>query len=717
MTERKVIRVGGMSCVRCSAAVEYALNGVDGVESCAVSYATGRAEVVYDPAKTAKGSLEKAIKGAGYSVVEDPAVFRARERRTLLTLFVMSAIFAAPFAVMMILMFAAPDSPVTAAMHHNGLWQLICATPVQFIVGYRFYKSAFLSLKNKSPGMDLLVALGTTAAYAYSLYNFIVGENTFYFESSVFVIALVLLGKLFEARARIKTSEAIELLVQLSPKIAIVLRDGVETEIECSMIAKGDVVVVRPGDHVPVDGVVVFGATSVDESMLTGESVPVAKEAGDRAFGGTVNGNGLIHVRAENVGDETVIAGIIRMVEEAQSSKAHIQNLADRVAAIFVPTVAGIAVLTFVLTLLITRDAARSVSGAVAVLVIACPCSLGLATPTALMVGVGRGAGMGVLIKNADALERACTVKAVILDKTGTITVGKPAVTDVATDGVTREEMLSLAAAAEADSTHPLAHAIISSCGGDIPARDGFENVVGYGVSCIVDGHKVAVGRKNWDYDPASAPESVISRALEFESAGQSVIYVSVDGALVGAAAVSDPVREHSAAAIAKLHDMGIRCAMVTGDNRATAERVGDAVGVDEVTAEVMPDGKVREVERLRGEYGVVAVTGDGINDAPALAAADVSFAVGGGTDIAAEAGDVVLVGGNISLIPRAIKLSKATMRKIKQNLFWAFFYNIIGIPLAAFGLLSPIIAGAAMAFSSVSVVTNSLLLKKSKLK
>ena len=706
-----------MSCVRCSAAVEHALKGVDGVESCSVSYASGRAEVIFDPVKTGKGAFEKAVKGAGYSVIEDPAVYRARERRYLTALFVMSAILALPFAVMMVLMFVAPHAHLTHLLHYNGLWQLICAAPVQFIVGFRFYKSAFLSIKNKSPGMDLLVATGTSAAFAYSVYNLFSGGDTFYFESSVFVITLVLLGKLFESRAKQKTSEAIELLAQLAPKTAIVLKDGSEVEIECSKIMKGDVVVVRPGEHVPVDGTVVFGESSVDESMLTGESMPVAKSKGDKVYGGTVNGNGLVHVRAENVGDETVIAGIIRMVEEAQSSKAHIQGVADRVAAIFVPSVAAIALITFGLTLIITKDLPRSVTSAVSVLVIACPCSLGLATPTALMVGVGRGAGMGILIRNADALERACGIKAVILDKTGTITEGKPSVVDIAVDGIERDRALELAAACEVNSTHPLARAVLSAYKGEIPRADDFENVIGCGVSCVVDSLKITVGRNNWGYDPASAPSGIISAADEFESAGNTVLYLGVNDRLCAAIAVTDPIRSNSAEAVTELSQMGIRTAMVTGDNHSIAQAVGENVGVDEIVSEVLPDGKVREVERLRGEYGFVAVSGDGINDAPALAAADVSFAVGGGTDIAAEAGDIVLVGGNISLIPRAIKLSKATMRKIKQNLFWAFIYNIIGIPLAAIGLLSPIIAGAAMAFSSVSVVTNSLLLKKSKLK
>jgi len=716
MIEKRTIRVGGMSCVRCSAAVEHALKNVPGVETADVSYASGRASVVFDPAVVPKGSMEKAIKGAGYSVVEDPAVFARREQKKMITLFAISALFALPFLVMMILM-PFEDLPLRNALHHNGWWQLACATPVQFIVGFKFYKTAFLSMKNRSPGMDLLVALGTTAAYGYSLYLLIAGGHEFYFEGAVFVITLVLLGKILELRAKTKTSEAIEKLMQLSPKTARVIRGGSEVEIPCDEIQKDEIVIVRSGENIPVDGTVVSGSSSVDESMLTGESMPVEKKENDTVFGGTVNGNGSLHVRADRIGEESVLAGIIRMVEDAQSSKAHIQGVADKAASIFVPAVLGIAVITFTLTLLITKDTSRAVSSAVSVLVIACPCSLGLATPTALMVGVGRGAGMGILIKNADALERACTVKAIVLDKTGTITVGKPTLNELIPIDGEYEDALMLAASAERESSHPLAAAITSAYkGSPAPASD-YDSVTGCGVKATVNGRSVMIGKRSWALGNAILPDSVKKRAEELENAGQTVLFMSADGKPAAVISVSDVIRPASKDAVGELRRLGIRTAMVTGDNRHTAETVGGEVGVDEVEAEVMPEGKVACVERLRREYGVTAVTGDGINDAPALAAADVSFAIGGGTDVAAEAGDVLLVGGNIALIPQAVKLSKATMRKIKQNLFWAFFYNSVGIPLAAFGLLTPVIAGAAMAFSSVSVVTNSLLLKKSKLK
>ena len=702
--------------MRCSAAVEHALKQVKGVESADVSYASGRAEVVYVPGEVAKGALEKAVKGAGYTVIEDPAEFAKREQKKMVTLFIISAVFCLPFLFMMILM-PFGDLPLRNALHHNGWWQLVCATPVQFIVGFKFYKTAFLSMKNRSPGMDLLVALGTTAAYGYSLYLLIAGKDEFYFEGAVFVITLVLLGKILELRAKTKTSEAIEKLTRLSPKTARVIRDGEEIEIPCEMIQKGETVVVRPGESVPVDGTVVSGRSSIDESMLTGESIPVEKFEGETVYGGTINGNGSLHVRADRIGSETVLAGIIRMVEEAQSSKAHIQNVADKAASIFVPAVLAVSVVTFVLTLVITKETSRAVSSAVSVLVIACPCSLGLATPTALMVGVGRGAGMGILIKNADALEHACKIRAIVLDKTGTITYGRPALNELIPVGITKDEALRFAAAVERDSSHPLANAITSAYDGALPEATDFESVTGQGVTATVEGKKVMIGRSAWSLRGGSLTEDIASRAEELENAGQTVLYMSVDGSPAAVVAVADTIRPDSKNAVSDLKELGIHTAMVTGDNRHTARSVGDAVGIDETVAEVMPDGKVAEVERLRREYGVVAVSGDGINDAPALAAADVSFAVGGGTDIAAEAGDIILVGGNIALIPQAVRLSRATMRKIKQNLFWAFFYNSVGIPLAAFGLLTPVIAGAAMAFSSVSVVTNSLLLKKSKLK
>ena len=714
MLEKTIIRVGGMSCVRCSAAVEHALKSLDGVNSVSVSYASGRAEVEYDTEKVNTRKMGKAIKSAGYEVIADPSEFRRKEQKILLVSFIISAIFAMPFLFMMIMMFAAPNSEITHFMHHAGWLQFALSLPVQFLVGFRFYKGAILSVIHKSPGMDLLVATGTSAAWGYSLYNLIAGAGDLYFESSVVIITLILFGKMLEARAKNRTSAAVSKLMDLTPKKAMALRDGKYVEVAVSEIVSGDTVMIRPGESVPVDGEVISGSSSVDESMLTGESMPVGKTEGSKVYGGTVNGKGALTVRAEGVGDSTLLAGIIRMVESAQSSKAHIQNIADKVASIFVPTVMSIAAISLVVSLLCKVSVADSVSRAVAVLVIACPCSLGLATPTALMVGIGRGAGMGILIKNADALEHACKIRAAVLDKTGTITEGKPAVTDFIACSETDENTLKrYAAAAEQGSEHPLASAIVAAYEGDLPDAEDFESVTGHGIVARVEGKKIKIGKPSW-FD--SVDEKIKNDAERLEALGRTVLLMSVDGEVSAIIAVADPIRESSKAAIAELRALGIRTVMVTGDNRATAEAVAREVGIDEAVAEALPEDKVKEVERLKGEYGVTAVTGDGINDAPALASADVSFAVGSGTDIAMETGDIVLMGKGITLLPASVKLSKATMRKIKQNLFWAFFYNSIGIPLAALGFLSPIIAGAAMAFSSVSVVTNSLLLKRTKL-
>ena len=592
-------------------------------------------------------------------------------------------------------------------------FQLILATPVQFIIGWRFYKGAFLSLKNRSPSMDVLVALGTTAAYGYSLYNVLTDGGHLYFEGAAVIITLVLLGKLLETRARSKTSAAIELLMHLQPPTATVIRDGAELVIPASEIAEGDILLIHPGESLSADGEVLSGRSTVDESMLTGESMPVGKEPGAKVFGGTVNGAGALTVRAENVGSQTVLSGIIRLVEQAQSSKARIQKIADKVSAVFVPAVVAVALLTLLLTLAILRQPEEAVSRAVAVLVIACPCSLGLATPTALMVGTGRAASMGILIKSADALETACKIQLMILDKTGTITEGRPAVTDLEVLALSRDELLRLAASAEQSSEHPVAKAVRESWTGETAPAEDFASLTGRGISAKVEGRDVLVGNRllmeennvDFPFDPS-----------DWENEGKTVLLMAVDGKAAAAIAVADPVRETSPAAIADLHALGVRVQMVTGDNPRTAAAIARQVNIDQVTAGVLPDGKVQAVQDGKAAGLVVAMAGDGINDAPALAAADVGFAMGSGTDIAMESGDVVLVGANIAALASAVRLSRATMRKIRQNLFWAFFYNCIGIPIAALGLLSPVVAGAAMAFSSVSVVTNSMLLKRSKI-
>ncbi len=706
----KTIKVGGMSCVRCSAAVEHALNAQEGVISCSVSYANGRADVSFDDEKTNIKALEKAIKKAGYEVLTDIRTARKREFKASVTAFCFSLLFSLPFFVMMGFMLFGRH----IAFMHNGLQQLLFATPVQFIAGWRFYRGAFNSIKNKSPSMDLLVALGTTASFAYSVYSLIIGGSVFYFESSAMIITLVLLGKMLESRAKAKTGAAIEKLMDLAPKNATVLRNGREEIIPASQIEIGDIILVRPGEALPADGVITEGEAHIDESMLTGESMPVGKSSGDKVFGGTVNGKSSFCFRAEGIGGDTVLSSIIRMVENAQSSKAQIQNTADKVSAIFVPTVTVISVITFIVTYFVTKSASNALDSAVAVLVIACPCSLGLATPTALMVGIGRGASMGILIKNADSLEHACKIKAIVLDKTGTVTEGRPRVTSVITLDETVDDALKLVAAAESRSEHPIGEAIVKIYEGSLPEVTFFESVVGNGVRATVEDREILVGKPEWI--ERECKTTLPSQVAALQNGGNTVTVAAINQKAALAVAVSDPVRADSPKAVARLKAQGIKTFLVTGDNDAAAKTAAEIAGIDEYVANVLPEGKVNEIEKLKSQYGVTAMVGDGINDAPALTAADVGFAVGSGTDIAMESGDIVLASGGISAVADAYMLSRATMRKIKQNLFWAFFYNTVGIPLAAFGLLNPIIAGAAMAFSSVSVVTNSLLLKRVKL-
>ncbi len=711
-TQRITVLVGGMSCVRCAAAVENALKSVDGIEAVTVSYAAGKADIVCDSALPLK-KIHNTIKQAGYTVVEDKETFRRKELRQNVWLFVFSAVLSLPFALMMVTMFAAPHTRLNHILH-NGWLQFALATPVQFIAGWRFYKAAFSSLKNRSPGMDLLVATGTTAAWGYSTYVLLTSGGHVYFEGAAMVITLVLLGRVLETRAHAKTSEAIALLLQLQPHSATVWRDAQWQTVSIDAVVQGDRLLIKAGETVPADGVVILGDSHVNESMLTGESMPIAKTVGDSVTGGTVNGEGVLEMQAAAVGEATVLAGIIRMVETAQSSKAPVQRLADKIAAFFVPAVAAIALVTFVGWLIAGAGVENALQNAVSVLVIACPCSLGLATPTALMVGMGRGARMGILLKSAEILENACRLKTVLLDKTGTVTEGKPKVTDVKpVADISDAVLLGLAAAVETYAEHPLAHAICESYTAPLPQAEKVETVVGNGVSGVLNGRTVRVGKASFVSD---IPFTHTDWAEDRRREGKTVVFVSADGVQMGMLAIADSIHPDSAAAIADLKVLGIQVVMLTGDREETAGAVAEAAGIHTVIAQVLPDQKVAAVMQYREKGQAVGMVGDGINDAPALAAATVGFAMGNGTAVAMETGDVVLVGGSLAALPRAIRLSKATMRKIKQNLFWAFFYNVIGIPLAAFGCLTPVIAGAAMAMSSVTVVTNSLLLKKSKL-
>ncbi|WP_456243147.1 copper-translocating P-type ATPase [Schnuerera ultunensis] len=601
----------------------------------------------------------------------------------------------------------------------NGYFQLLLATPVQFIIGYRFYKGAFNSLRGGGANMDVLVAMGTSAAYFYSLYNVIVGVHEYYFEASAVIITLILLGKTFEAVAKGKTSEAIKKLMGLQPKTARVIKDGIEKDIPIEKVNIGDIIVVRPGERIPVDGIIIEGHSSIDESMITGESIPVDKVIGDQVIGATINKFGSFKFEAKKIGKDTVLSQIIKLVEDAQGSKAPVQRLADKISGIFVPIVVAIAAITFLGFYLIQGNFNTGLINAVAVLVIACPCALGLATPTAIMVGTGKGAENGILIKSGEHLERTHKMETIVFDKTGTITKGEPEVTDIVTyNSMDRDELLRIAATVEKSSEHPLGQAIVKKGEEElleIIQPETFMAIPGKGLKAILEGKEIYIGNRKLMIESGMDIEGVEGELSRLEEEGKTAMIVGIDGNISGIIAVADQIKENSKKAIEELKNMGLEVYMITGDNERTAKAIAKRVGIDNVLAEVLPENKAEVVEDIRGKGKHVGMVGDGINDAPALAAADVGFAIGTGTDVAMEAADITLMRGDLMGIVTAIRLSHRTMRTIKQNLFWAFFYNSIGIPFAALGFLNPMIAGAAMAFSSVSVVTNSLRLRNFK--
>lgn len=720
------LRLKGMTCAACAARLEKALNRLDGVVKAAVNFAMGNATVEYNASQVTVRDMIKAVQRAGYDAEEktreDEDIEkkeRERELRQLRGLFIMSAILSFPLVAAMV--FHLIGSPIEIL--HNPWVQMSLATPVQFVVGYRFYKGAYHALKGGGANMDVLVSIGTTAAYLYSVYNgFFAGDAmNLYFEASAVVITLIMLGKYLEAVAKGKTSEAIKKLMGLRAKTARVVRDGREEDIPVEDVVIGDIVVVRPGEKVPVDGEIIEGRSAVDESMLTGESIPVEKNPGDTVIGATINKTGSFKFRATKVGRDTVLSQIVRMVEEAQGSKAPVQKLADKISGVFVPVVMVIALISLLLWWLVAKDLNAGIINAVAVLVIACPCALGLATPTSVMVGTGKGAENGILIKGGEYLQRAHEIDALILDKTGTITKGKPELTDVISTGsLSEEEVLRFAAITERGSEHPLGEAIVKGArerGIELSEASEFEAVPGHGVAAVIEGKRILLGnRRLMQREGVSLgdAEQVLSR---LETEGKTAMLMAVEGSLAGVLAVADTLKENSKKAVEELKSMGIDIYMITGDNKTTAEAIARQVGIDNVLAEVLPEHKAEEVMKLIKSGKVTGMVGDGINDAPALAAADVGFAIGTGTDVAMEAADITLMGGDLMGIVLAVRLSRATMRNIKQNLFWAFAYNSVGIPFAALGFLSPVIAGAAMAFSSVSVVSNALRLKRVKLR
>jgi len=720
-----ILEITGMNCAACAGSIERVLGNTPGVVSGQVNPASSKARVEYVPNLIDIPAIIARIANAGFGANEartlDAAALAARDAqndaqwRHERALFIIAAILTAPLLAQMLTMFDVGD-PGHALRGAHDEWlprwvQLALATPVQFWLGARFYRGGWTSLRAGSANMDVLVALGTSMAWAFSavVTVFNLTDQHVYFEASAAIVTLILLGRLLEARAKRKTSSAIRALLDLSPKTAKVERDGRLIEVDAASLRVGEIVVIAAGDSVPVDGVVVSGASSVDEAMLSGEAMPLDKAPGDKVFAATLNHTGMLRARATGVGADTVLAQIVRMVDQAQGSKAAVQALADRISAIFVPAVVLIATLTFALTWLITGVFASALVHAVAVLVIACPCALGLATPTAIMVGTGLGARHGILIRNAEVLERARALDTLVVDKTGTLTEGKPVVTGVHPAADTSErELLYLAATLETGSRHPLARAIVERAEAEsmTPGQvEAFETLPGNGLQGRVDGRHLRLGKPGWM--GGDTPE--ISR---LQAEGNTVIVLAADERIIGHLAIADRLRATSRAAIARLKANGIKPVMLTGDNHHTARAIAGEVGIDDFIAEVLPQDKAEHLQRLQREHGAhVGMVGDGINDAPALAAADVGFAIGGGADIAVDSADIVLMRGDLMGVATAIDLSSATVRKIRQNLFFAFFYNILGIPLAALGLLNPVIAGAAMAMSSVCVLGNSLLL------
>jgi Cu+-exporting ATPase len=716
-----------MTCAACAARIEKSLNRVPGVRA-AVNFATETANVGYDPAVASPEQMIAAVARAGYgaSVHRDPEEDRRRDQArraveyaALKREFVLAALLTAPLLAQMVPMLA--SGSLFASAHADllpRLAQLLLATPVQFWIGRRFYIGAWHAVRGGGANMDVLVVLGTTMAFAFSAVVTLLGldEQHVYFEAGAAVITLVLLGKVLEARAKAGTSAALEGLLRLQPPMAHLLRGGQTIDVPLAHVVIGDRFVVRAGESLPVDGVVVEGTSSVDESMLTGESRAIAKKAGDIVYAGTLNQDGLITCAATGVGSATLLAGIVRLVAQAQGSKAPIQRMADRVSGVFVPVVVVIAALTFVVTWMIAGSATQSLVNAVAVLVIACPCALGLATPTAIMVGTGRGAQSGMLIRNAAALEQAGRLRTLIVDKTGTLTEGRPAVIDViAFGGASRADVLRAAASLEQGSTHPLAKALLAAARseGSAPANIAdFVSAPGKGVSARIGTDAVPTVLGSLDYLREQGATIASEVYAPLQHAGKTIVGVATGTRVIGVIALADAVRPSSAEAVRRLDAAGIEVIMLTGDNAATAQAVAQAVGIREFRAGVLPADKAEAVRELKAKGVVTGMVGDGINDAPALAAADVSFAIGAGADIAVEASDITLIRNDLNAVVDAILLSRATLAKIRQNLFFAFAYNVLGIPLAAVGMLNPVIAGAAMAASSVSVVGNALLLK-----
>ncbi len=716
--ERRTILVQGMTCAACSARVEKALNKIEGVEKAHVNLSNNKATVEFPAGLIEDSHLIAVIEKTGYGAEIEKEVnldrekeLREKEIKSLKYSFIVSLILTIPLFSAMFFHMAGQMNILT-----NGYFQWALATPVQFIIGYRFYKGAYNALRGGGANMDVLVSLGTSAAYFFSIYNLFNHVHEYYFEASAVIITLIVLGKLFEAIAKGKTSEAIKKLMGLQPKTATVVRDGVEMDLAIEDLVIGDIIVVKPGERVPVDGVMVDGSSSLDESMITGESIPVDKKVGDNVIGATINKYGAFKFEATKIGKDTVLSQIIKLVEDAQGSKAPVQRLADKISGIFVPIVLVIAVVTIGIFAML-NDVNSGLINAVAVLVIACPCALGLATPTAIMVGTGKGAENGILIKSGEHLEKTHKMDTIIFDKTGTITKGEPDVTDIVLlRELDEDEVLRIAASVEKTSEHPLGQAIVKKAQNDLiklSEANSFSAIPGKGLISDFEGMKVLIGNRKLMSENSIDISIGEEKVNILEDEGKTAMMIAIENRLEAIIAVADQIKETSQEAIAKLESMGLEVYMITGDNQRTANAIAKQVGIKNVLADVLPENKASKVEELKAEGKNVGMVGDGINDAPALAAANVGFAIGTGTDVAMEAADITLMRGDLNGVVTAIRLSHKTMKTIKQNLFWAFFYNTVGIPIAALGFLNPMIAGAAMAFSSVSVVSNSLRLKK----
>ncbi len=725
LTEKVELDVFGMTCAACSTRIEKVLNKQEGVNAASVNLTTETASIEYSPGLIDLKTFIDKIKKLGYDAqlkaeTKEKQTHKEKEIKNMKTKLVISALLAAPLLVTMLVHLFNMSIP---DIFMNPWFQFALATPVQFIIGWQFYVGAYKNLRNGGANMDVLVALGTSAAYFYSLYEAFktIGNPAYephlYFETSAVLITLILFGKYLEARAKSQTTNALSSLLGLQAKEARLIRDSQEVMIPVEEVIVGDRLVVKPGEKIPVDGIIVKGRTAVDESMLTGESIPIAKETGATVIGSTINKNGSIEMEAAKVGKDTALASIVKVVEDAQGSKAPIQRLADVISGYFVPIVVVIALLTFTIWIAFVQPGQfeTALIAAIAVLVIACPCALGLATPTSIMVGTGKAAENGILFKGGEHLERTHQLEAIVLDKTGTITKGKPEVTDFTGD----MEALQLLASAEKGSEHPLAEAIVAYATEqaiDLVETDDFTAIPGHGIKVKLADNDILVGNRKLMQDNQVEIGEAEEILIAYEIAGKTAMLIAINGQHRGIVAVADTVKETARQAITDLKEQGLEVIMLTGDNERTAQAIAQQVGIEQVIAQVLPEEKADKIKEIQLKGKKVAMVGDGVNDAPALAIADIGIAIGTGTEVAIEAADVTILGGELLLIPKAIKISHATIKNIRQNLFWAFGYNTAGIPIAAAGLLAPWVAGAAMALSSVSVVTNALRLKRVKL-